>query len=65
MMNICSALKVSLPLFLAGILALFLCLPHVSDAHKINVFAWLDGDQVHVALLHQIFKGVICAGKGS
>ncbi len=48
MMNICSALKVSLPLFLAGILALFLCLPHVSDAHKINVFAWLEGDQVHV-----------------
>ncbi|MFA6221413.1 MAG: hypothetical protein WC647_03790 [Desulfomonilaceae bacterium] len=48
MMNICSALKVSLPLFLAGILALFLCFPHVSDAHKINVFAWFEGDQVHV-----------------
>ena len=47
-MNISSALKALVPIFLAGILALFLCLPHVSDAHKINVFAWLDGDQVHI-----------------
>jgi nickel transport protein len=42
------ALKGSLPLFLTGILALFLGLPQVSVAHKINVFAWLEGDQVHV-----------------
>jgi len=47
-MNINHALKGSLPLFLTAILALFLGLPQVSDAHKINVFAWLEGDQVHV-----------------
>jgi nickel transport protein len=47
-MNINRALKGSLPLFLTWILALFLSLPQMSDAHKINVFAWLEGDQVHV-----------------
>ena len=47
-MNINHALKGSLPFFLTWILTLFLSLPQVSDAHKINVFAWLEGDQVHV-----------------
>jgi nickel transport protein len=47
-MNINHTLKGPLTLLLTWILALFLSLPQNSDAHKINVFAWLEGDQVHV-----------------